>query len=45
MLVGSYFCTHVSHLLGFNTDDVVQFDIKYLFLERSGLRDSSNKPV
>ena len=45
MLVGSYFCTHVSHLLGFNTDDVVQFDIKYFFLERSGLRDSSNKPV
>ena len=31
MLVGSYFYTHVSHLLGFDTDNVVLFDTKYFF--------------
>ena len=31
-LVGSYFCTYVSHLLNFDTDDVVSFDIKYFFI-------------
>ena len=29
---GSYFCTHVSCLLDFDTDDVVSFDIKYFFI-------------
>ena len=29
VLVGSYFCTHVSRLLDFNTNDVVSFDTKY----------------
>ena len=34
MLVGSYFCTHVSRLLDFDMNDVVSFDTKYfLFLE------------
>ena len=31
VLVDSYFYTHVSHLLGFDTDDVVSFNIKYFF--------------
>ena len=31
MLVGSYFYTHVSHLLDFDTDNVVLFDTKYFF--------------
>ena len=31
VLVDSYFYTHVSHLLGFNTDDVVSFNTKYFF--------------
>ena len=33
MLVVSYFCIYVSHLLGFDLNDVVKFDIKYFFLE------------
>ena len=32
MLVSNYFYTHISHLLSFDTDDVVSFDIKYFFL-------------
>ena len=32
MLVSSYFYTHISHLLSFDTDDVVSFDIKYFSL-------------
>ena len=32
VLVGNYFYTHVSHLLGFDTDDVVSFDTKYFFI-------------
>ena len=32
VLVGSYFCTHVSYSLDFDTDDVVSFDIKYFFI-------------
>ena len=32
VLVGSYFCTHVSRLLDFDRDDVVSFDTKYFFL-------------
>ena len=32
VLVGSYFCIHASHLLNFDTDDVVSFDIRYFFL-------------
>ena len=31
MLVDSYFYTHIYHLLGFDTDDMVSFDIKYFF--------------
>ena len=31
VLVDSYFCTHISRLLDFNTDNVVSFDIKYFF--------------
>ena len=30
--MGSYFCTHVSRLLDFDTDDVISFDIKYFFI-------------
>ena len=33
VLVSSYFYTHVSHLLGFNTDDVASFDTKIFFLK------------
>ena len=33
VLVGSYFYTHVSHLLGFNIDDVISFHTKYFLLE------------
>ena len=32
VLVGSYFCTHVSCLLDFDTYNVVSFDTKYFFL-------------
>ena len=32
-IVNSYFCTHVSRLLNFDTNGVVSFDIKYFFLE------------
>ena len=32
MLVDNYFCTHVSRLLDFDTDDMVSFDIKYFFI-------------
>ena len=32
VLVGSYFYTHVSHLLDFNINNVVLFDKKYFFL-------------
>ena len=28
VLVGGYFCTHISRLLDFDTDDVVLFDAK-----------------
>ena len=31
VLVDSYFYTHVSHLLSFDTDNVVSFDTKYFF--------------
>ena len=31
MLVSNYFCTRVSWLLNFDTDDVVLFDTKYFF--------------
>ena len=30
--MGSYFCINASHLLNFDTDDVVSFDIRYFFL-------------
>ena len=29
---GSYFCTHISHLLDFDMDDMVSFDTKYFFV-------------
>ena len=32
VLVCSYFCTHISHLLNFHMDDVVLFDTKYFFI-------------
>ena len=32
MLVGNYFCTHIFHLLDFDTNDMVLFDIKYFFV-------------
>ena len=32
VLIGSYFYTHVSHLLGFDTDDVISFDTKCFFV-------------
>ena len=32
VLVGNYFYTHVSHLLEFDTDDVVSLDTKYFFV-------------
>ena len=35
--MGSYFCTHVSRLLDFNTDDVVSFDTKYFSFLRTYL--------
>ena len=28
--MNSYFCIHVPHLLDFNTNDRVSFDIKYI---------------
>ena len=31
VLMGSYFCTYISHLLNFDTDGVVLFDAKYFF--------------
>ena len=31
MLVSNYFCIHIFHLLNFNTDKIVSFDIKYFF--------------
>ena len=33
MLVCSYFYTHATHLLGFDTIDMVLFDTKYFFVE------------
>ena len=30
-VVSSYLCTHISYLLGFNTDDEILFDTKYYF--------------
>ena len=32
VLVGSYFCTHISCLLDFDMDDVLSFDTKYFFI-------------
>ena len=32
VLVGNYFCTHVSRLFDFDTDNVVSFDTKYFFI-------------
>ena len=32
VLVGSYLCPHVSHLLDFDMDNVISFDIKYFFI-------------
>ena len=32
VLVGSYFCTHFSRLLDFDTDNVISFDTKYFFI-------------
>ena len=32
VLVGSYFCTHISRLLNFDIDDVVLFNTKYFFI-------------
>ena len=31
VLVDTYFYTHIFHLLDFNLDDMVSFDIKYIF--------------
>ena len=31
LLVSNYFYTHASHLLDFNMNDVILFDIKYFF--------------
>ena len=35
VLVGSYFCTYISCLLDFNTDNIISFDIKYFFPRKS----------
>ena len=32
VLMGSYFCTHVSRLLDFDSNDVVSFYIKHFFI-------------
>ena len=32
VLVSSYFCTYVSRLLDFDTNNMVSLDIKYIFL-------------
>ena len=32
VLVNNYFCTHVSCLLDFDTNDVISFDTKYFFI-------------
>ena len=32
VLVDNYFCTHVSRLLDFDTNDMVSFDTKYFFI-------------
>ena len=31
VLVGSYFYIYISHLLDFDTDDVISFDTKHFF--------------
>ena len=31
ILVSSYFCTHIFHLLDFDTDDMILFNTKYFF--------------
>ena len=33
MLMGSYFYTHVSHLLGFDIDNMISFHTKYFYLK------------
>ena len=38
VLAGNYFYTHVSHLLEFDTDDVVSLDTKYFFVIRPYLK-------
>ena len=35
VLVSSYFFTHVSRLLDFDTDDIVLFNTKYFFVNKS----------
>ena len=45
MLVVSYFCTYVSHLLNFDLNDVVKFDIKYFFLEERKKKKKKYKPT
>lgn len=37
VLVSNYFCTHVCHLLDFDTNDIVSFNIKYFFFFRDGI--------
>ena len=38
MLVGSYFFTHDSRLLGFITNDMISYDTKYFFLKQGWLK-------
>ena len=33
VLVDNYFCIHISHLLDFDTDDIVLFDTKYSYFD------------
>ena len=45
ILVGSYFCTKVSRLLYFDTDDGVSFDTKYFFLFLSQISKKHKNPT
>ena len=33
VLISNYFCIHISHLLDFDTDDIVLFDTKYSYFD------------
>ena len=45
ILVGNYFCTKVSRLLDFDTDDGVSFDTKYFFLFLSQISKKHKNPT